>query len=65
MPTSVSEAAARVRVRSERATAVKRVAADAQRSAHAKAEQLVIDSERRHTETTLALQKARQNLLRF
>jgi hypothetical protein len=52
-------------VRSERAAAVKRAAADAQHSAHAKAEQLVIDSERRYTETTQALQKATQNLLRY
>jgi len=65
VPTSFSGAVAWVRVRSERAAAVKRAAADAQHSAHAKAEQLVIDSERRYTETTQALQKATQNLLRY
>jgi hypothetical protein len=59
-----ADAAAWVRVTRERATALRRVAAGAQQSAHAKAEQLVIDSERRHTETALALQKATQKLLR-
>jgi hypothetical protein len=63
VPASSSDAAA-VRVTRERAAALKPAAARVQQSTHAKAEQLVIDSERRHTEAALALQKALQGLSR-
>ena len=60
MPASSYDAAAAawVRVTRERVAALKRAAARVQQSTHAKAEQRVIDSERRHTEVTLALYKA-------
>jgi hypothetical protein len=62
---SYDAAAAWVQLTRERSAALKQRAARAQQSTQAKAEQCVIDSERRHTEAMLTLQKAMQRLFRF
>jgi hypothetical protein len=66
VPTSSSDAAAAawVQITRECSGALKRRAARVQQFSHAKAEQCVIDSERRHTEATQALQKAMRSLFR-
>ena len=64
MQRSPLEAATQAQVRVEHGTVLARQAARAQDVARAKAEQQVIDGERRQTEAALALEKALQNLFR-